>query len=76
MPSNTRKLDIHALVQKSPKSHHLHYTKIRVLVEPTHFADAEQWVNNLMAAAYPGELKVGSFATCLARIASVRPELV
>ncbi|CAK9780726.1 unnamed protein product [Cutaneotrichosporon oleaginosum] len=48
-----RILDIHALVQKGAKSSHLHYTKIRMLVEPRHFADAEQWVDQLMAAAYP-----------------------
>jgi hypothetical protein len=52
-----RTLDIHALVQKGAKSHHLHYTKIRVLVEPANFADAEQWIDQLMAAAYPGKLE-------------------
>ncbi|BEI82958.1 hypothetical protein CcaverHIS002_0308260 [Cutaneotrichosporon cavernicola] len=48
-----RMLDIHALVQKSANSNHLRYTKIRVLVEPAHSVDAEQWVDQLMAAAYP-----------------------
>ncbi|GMK53631.1 hypothetical protein CspeluHIS016_0102170 [Cutaneotrichosporon spelunceum] len=49
-----RMLDIEALVQKGAKSdHHLRRTKIRVLVEPVHSADAEKWVDKLMSAAYP-----------------------
>lgn len=47
------RLDLHALVQKGAKSHALHLTKIHVLVEPSHAADAEAWCAELMAAAYP-----------------------
>lgn len=31
----------------------LNLRKIHVLVEPTHSSDSEQWVDMLMAAAYP-----------------------
>lgn len=50
--SKTR-LDLHALVQKGSKSHDLHLTKIHVLVEPSHVADAQNWCKELMKAAYP-----------------------
>lgn len=47
------RLDLHALVQKGAKSHALYLTKIHVLVEASHAADAEAWCAALMAAAYP-----------------------
>lgn len=53
-PNGRARLDLHALRQKSPTSHLLRLTKIHVLVEQTHQADAEQWVNLVMESAYPG----------------------
>lgn len=50
-----RRLEINALVQKGAKSHHLHLMRLHVLVESTHAADAEEWVQLVMKAAYPGE---------------------
>lgn len=53
--SAPRRLDLHALRQKNANSHALHLTKIHVLVEQTHLADAEAFVEAVMAAAYPGK---------------------
>jgi len=51
------RLDLHAL---NSARGGLHVTKLHVLVEPSQVAEAEQWVETTMQAAYGGKQLIGA----------------